>query len=179
VVEGIKTAKKDLLALQKKHNQDGFKNFKTKWQVWFCTNPKQFFKTVNKKDNNRLFNAVVGVAEEQGHVIFGNKVKTAAHSFYEQLYKCEHDSAPLHLFNNDVKLVSNSDNLFCTEEYNLKEMESITNHLPNGKGVGIDGLLYEVYKRGTVVIRSWMITFINKCQGIGHFPRCSNVVASF
>jgi sorting nexin-29 len=113
---------------------------------------------------------VVGEGQEQGHILFGSKVKTAAKNYYEQLYKTEYDSAPHHLLNNSDKVVTESDNAMLVSDYTVEELFAITQTLPNGKEVGVDGLPYELFKYSSYTLRQWLVKFINKCRKSNYFP---------
>ncbi|MBA3284442.1 MAG: hypothetical protein H0U27_05205 [Nitrosopumilus sp.] len=168
--EEIKRIKKNIKNIKNAINREKYNTFNNNKNRWFFSNPKKFYAAVNKQDKGPSLNAVLGEGHNQGHVVFGQEVIDQAYEYYQKLYKKEFNDPPLDGDNVEKEHIKEEDKVYLSKKYTVEELEKIVQHLPNGKGVGPDGIPYEVYKYGGKHILPFLTKFINKCIEQNHFP---------
>ncbi len=168
----LKKCKSNVLNAQLKHRREHFKTLNYKKNKWFFSNPKKFFNAVNKPDACPSLNAVLGEGDKTGHVLFNEEVVKQTHSFYQNLYKRDNNNfTPNQYQQADGKHnISDDDNAFLSSDFKENEIRPVTDHLPNNKGVGPDGIPYEVYKYGGSKVTKFLTKMLNECVKQNYFP---------
>ena len=166
----IKDAKIEVIKAQAKFRNESNKEFKSKRNRWFYTSQKKFFRVFNKPDAGPSLNAVLDTGDSEGCLLFNKEVINRTHSFYQNLYKKEFDAPPPINDLDNQHQINNLDVDLLMKPYTVEEIRCITQHLPNGKGVGPDGIPYEIYKYGGEHILPFLVKLFNKCIEENSFP---------